>query len=108
MDEVEEEDEEEDDDDLSPAEAAEVLSGLFGELRASSRGAGGGVDAAAACWAAAAAAAAATQHGKAGRQQLGCEHILAPFCSRFESSKKGISNYRNAFTMSSGLDFDYI
>ena len=31
----------------------------------------------AACWAA---AAAATQQGKAGRQQLGCEHILAPFC----------------------------
>ena len=32
----------------------------------------------AACWAAAAAA--TTQQGKAGRQQLGCEHILAPFC----------------------------
>ena len=34
-------------------------------------------EAVAACWAA---AAAATQQGKAGRQQLGCEHILAPFC----------------------------
>ena len=40
------------------------------------------------CWAA---AAAATQQGKAGRQQFGCEHILAPFCCTSRRYSKGES-----------------
>ena len=82
-----------------------VVSGLLDDTAAAARGAGleegeeGDVDFCrrgvvvvveedvAACWAA---AAAATQQGRAGRQQLGCEHILAPFClSRGNIQKSG-------------------